>query len=465
MLKRFAIRTFKSEIEKEVAKQVALSVTESDNTFYPSAASNLYRDRFDFDRITIVNEALRAWRINPIARRLVELTNQFVLGADGINWSCKHKHTSKFIDEFWNHRLNQLDIQISEWLDELTRSGDLFLLFSVDDAGMSFIRAIPPEQIKDIQTRENDYRQELYYIKTAIDETPYPAYDPTDAEQKSFVLHYAVNRPAGAVWGESDLAPVLKWIGHYSSWLENRAMLNRFRTAFMFVLRGQFQSESDKKKRQAELNANPPRSGSVLVTDPSEEWGTLSANLDAFDASADGLSIKKNIALGAGIPMHFLAEPESSTRTTAEAAGTPTFRRFEQRQKYLLWMLEDVLKTVITIRKRHDARVKTDADIELRGNDISERDNAALALAASQIETTFGDLYDRGLIDEQEFMRLVYRFSGEVLDTDQPIPKGIRKSVNTDWRRSPTAAKQPEPVAKAKVDKETGDVTAPAENQ
>jgi hypothetical protein len=27
------------------------------------------------------------------------------------------------------------------------------------------------------------------------------------------------------------------------------------------------------------------------------------------------------IAAGAGIPMHFLAEPEGATRTTAEAAG------------------------------------------------------------------------------------------------------------------------------------------------
>ncbi len=68
----------------------------------------------------------------------------------------------------------------------------------------------------------------------------------------------------------------------------------------------------------------------------------LNPELESGDAATDGLALKKMIAAGAGVPLHFLAEPESATRTTAEAAGGPTFRRFEQRQQFFLWMLGDL---------------------------------------------------------------------------------------------------------------------------
>ena len=50
------------------------------------------------------------------------------------------------------------------------------------------------------------------------------------------MLHYAINRPVGAQWGESDLAPVLRWLSRYAAWLEDRARLNRFRNSFPYVV-------------------------------------------------------------------------------------------------------------------------------------------------------------------------------------------------------------------------------------
>jgi hypothetical protein len=37
---------------------------------------------------------------------------------------------------------------------------------------------------------------------------------------------YAVNRPIGALRGESDLAPILPWMQRYSRWLEDRVRLS-----------------------------------------------------------------------------------------------------------------------------------------------------------------------------------------------------------------------------------------------
>ena len=47
------------------------------------------RDRLPYDQQTILQLALEAWRSNPLARRIVELTSQYVVGG-GIRISCGH---------------------------------------------------------------------------------------------------------------------------------------------------------------------------------------------------------------------------------------------------------------------------------------------------------------------------------------------------------------------------------------
>ncbi len=79
--------------------------------------------------------------------------------------------------EFWNHPINKMDDQIQEWFDERTLTGNLFVMFTTDPSGMPLVRAIPTENISEIETRENDYRQEVIYHTGSLDDKAYPAYD------------------------------------------------------------------------------------------------------------------------------------------------------------------------------------------------------------------------------------------------------------------------------------------------
>jgi hypothetical protein len=302
--------------------------------------------------------------------------------------------------------------------------------------------------IKDISTAPNDIQQEREYLPKptpfVMDPSPVPNFF-AKKKAKTVMLHYTVNKLAGMMWGEPDIAPLLPWLARYASWLEDRIRLNRFRQAFLFVVRGKFDSAEKKAARQAELMNNPPQPGSILVTDESEDWGILNPQLDAFDANTDGLALKKFIAGGRGFPLHWLAEPESSTRTTAEAAGTPTFKALESRQKFFLAMVKELL-TIAAARGGHP-----DAVITVTGADISERDNAALALAATNAVTSFGQLVANGFIDADEYLRLVYRFAGEQLPEARPDAPAKKPLV-----------KQPAPTSgtsdQIKVDSESGDV-------
>ncbi len=345
-----------------------LAVLEDDNSFLVGVRryDDSLRDRLNPDRESVLEACLKAWREDPLARRLVGLSSQYVVGG-GVVVQCDHAPSQDFLDAFWGHPLNRMAIRIVELCDELTRSGNLFLLLSTDRAGMSYLRVVPATDIDRIEFPENDIEQSLAFI--AKSDTIYQAYSAERdgiGEEGNFqpvMLHYAINRPAGAQWGESDLAPLLVWLRRYAAWLEDRMRLNRFRNAFIYRVRANFSSEAARRARQAELAANPPSPGSILVTDESEDWSVISPKLEALDAQTDGLALKKMIAAGAGVPMHFLAEPEGATRTTAEAAGGPTHRRFEQRQRYFLWLLKDLLSVVLQRRALMDGRVDPKAAI------------------------------------------------------------------------------------------------------
>jgi hypothetical protein len=457
-----------------------------------SGQSQLERDRFTADREDIQRDALLAWRTNPIAKRIVSLTTQYVIG-EGFTVASKHAGTHKFINQWWVHRLNRMDVRVNEWCDELTRAGNLIVLVSTDAAGMSYVRALPVQQVQTIITRPNDVEQPLAIVEKmqwgaslvstgvgvegqpvmnagsapymATDPTygvvstgptdpaamagqpndgtgqpgrgpwTWPAYDETSDGQNddgtfpTVALHYAINRPVAAAFGESDLAPLLRWLARYTNWLEDRARLNRFRQAFMYVVTGTFQSKADRLARQAELNANPPTPGSILVKDIGETWEILHPQLSAHDAADDGLALKKIIAAGSANPLHFLAEPESATRTTAESAGGPTFRHYEQRQNFFMWLLSDVMDVVTNRRALVDPSVDPDAEITLTGSPISVRDDATRAQAAGLMITAVANLRDRQVIDDQEMLRMVYRFADEDVMIDEMIARGRKAGV------------------------------------
>jgi len=406
-------------------QQMQLSLEETENTLVVGAwqAGESPRDRLAYDRQDMLADCMDAWRFNPLARRITELTTTYVTGG-GFVVNCPHAGTQAFLERFWDHRLNHLSLRTGELSDELVLSGNLFLLVSTDLAGMSYLRVIPSADIARIESSGADVEQELFYVGKPDftgEERVFPAYQPgRDRPEEGggfapVMLHYAVNRPVGSQWGESDLAPVLKWLSRYNAWLEDRVRLNRFRNAFVYVVRARFANESARSNRQAQLALHPPAPGSVLVTDENEEWSVIAPKLEALDASSDGLAIKKMIAAGVGLPLHFLAEPESSTKTTAEASGNPSYRRFAERQRAMCWILQDLLRVVVERRAYFDLGVDPTAAITVSGGDISARDNAELADAGQKAAAIASELHEKGMISSEEMLRLVYRFMGEQL--------------------------------------------------
>lgn len=401
---------------------VQLRPAETDATFEIGrrmTATGEYRDRYDYDRYQILLNCIHAWRVNPLARRCIELTTQFILGA-GITVDAGPNQA--FIDQWRDHPVNQIAEQLPEWADEMWRSGNLFLVGAVDDAGMTYWRPLPAEIIGELETYANDpYRLKRVKL-TDMQAQQFFGYK-RGVKRKTFVLHFPINRPAGADWGESDLAPILRYLSLYTDWLIDRAALNKYMKP-SYIVQRPFNSQPEKDAFSKEVR--PPVPGSTIVADPNEIWGTLNVALGSFDASLDGSAIKKMIAAGMGFPLHYLAEPESSTRTTAEAAGTPTYRRLLQRQTWFVTMYQRVIQTTLEVRALWAGDVNPNALLKITPPDISERDNAQMALGANRVSSALLPYWDA--IGGQEVVNMIYRFAGE---KDIPTVKAGAQPLGT----------------------------------
>lgn len=392
---------------------------------------------------TELADAREAWRKNPLARRMVGLITAYTVG-QGISLHSDYEPLQQFIDDFWQH--NRMGMRLDEWSDELCRSGELFpVLFFNPVSGMSTLRTVPACRIEAVDFDPEDYETELRYresgrlgepekwwagVGTFGPETRTRTERPEAGSGSTggagslppLMLHYAVNRPTGALRGESDLAPILPWLRRYSRWLEDRVRLNAGVRAFLWVVHAPARLRVQLEERYR----TPPEPGSVIFADrDAEQWSAVTPNLHAGDAEKDGRAIRwMVVAGGPGTALLDMGEGEDSNLATGAAMAEQRRRFLRRRQAYLGWLLVDVvLHAWRGYRRVAGARLRLRpigrGDLRVNLPDISPEDNAHLAGAAQALVTGLQGL--AGLVGEGPAyramaLRLYAKFLGESVD-------------------------------------------------
>jgi hypothetical protein len=389
----------------------------------------------------LYTDALTAWRKNPIAWRIISTSVNYVIG-DGITFSSKDRSFNDFIRRFWVHRKNTMDLRLIPMCEELARSGDLFvLLFRNPTDGMSYIRFVTKDQIQKIETASNDWETELVYeeVPPAGEVQPRrwlsPAH-PEAALSDAIMLHYSVNRPIGALMGESDLTTIIPWLLRYSRMLEDRVRLHWAARAFLYLVT----VPSNKVESKSQQYGAAPESGSIVVKDETEQWEVVAPNLRGADASHDMKAVRMMIDAGSGFPPHWRGEGGDVNLATAEAMQGPPERFLQKRQQYFVWVLEDILYQAFLRASeigaepaikdtRYDHLFITDIpDVSLRDNDLLAKAASELSLAFAQLQNTFlgkSPTFHRLAID------LVMKFAGEKLEED------VLEKIISEAKRDP----------------------------
>ena len=370
----------------------------------------------------LYQDALTAWRVNPLARRVIDLTTDFVVG-DGI-WLEASGQIGRFLQRWWQHPQNNFDLTLPDLVDELGRAGDLFVTLHRNPAdGMSYLRPVPKDRIVQIETAPKDWACELAYLESdagGMQRRWLAPRHPEAADAPAVMLHYAVNRPVGALLGESDLAPVLPWLRRYSRLLEDRVRLNRAVRAFLWMVTVPTNRVQD-KANQYRL---PPEPGSVIVKDEAERWEPVAPLLRGNDASYDLKAVRRMVQAGS-FPPHWLNDPEDINRATAAAMSNPATRQLRRRQLAVRHMLVDLAHTAYSrAYELGMQRTRPDrAAIQVKLPEISRDDNATLAAAARNLAQAMAAM--KGQLDAKRpaYSRLllewVSQFAGEPLPAAQ----------------------------------------------
>jgi hypothetical protein len=387
------------------------------------------QDRPWADVLMDLTDALDAWRQNFLIRQIVRLTTAYVVG-DGLKVSATHPWAKEFVEDFWADKQNRMAQRLPAWCDELTRAGELFVaLFPNRVTGMQYVRAIPARQITSVETDPEDYEKETGYVELPVvtGQLAAVALQPkhwnsllTAGPDEPVLLHFTINKPVGATRGEGDLTPLLPWARRYVEWLKERVRANKVRNdlACAEVI---IEDDSQVDKKRQQYATNPPTGGGIFVHGRGEELKFPAASIGAYEAKDDGLALRLAMAAGANVPLHFLGEGQSATRSTAEAMGDPTLRHYRMRQVCLVEIVTGLVEAAYARRcaMLGLGRQPVDLGLVVECPDVSREDNQALAAAAGAIVNAFAIMRANGWITDELAVRLAFKFAGEVLSEEQ----------------------------------------------
>ncbi len=415
-------------------------------------------ERPDAARQAQYRDALEAWRANPYAKRIIDLITDYTVG-DGIA-PLAPGEIGRFVDAFWHHPQNRLDLRLPDLMDELSRAGDLFLaLFRNPADGMSYVRAVPKSEIVEIVTAENDWERELAYVVTSDGtDTKYEIRDtseeraselvsrisnlvsggkvflspahPDAAAAEAVMVHYSINRPVGALLGESELGSILPALRWYNRMLEDRVRLNWAARAFLWFVT----VPTGRVNAKAEQYSAPPEPGSIVVHDEGEQWDMVAPNLRGLDAQHDLRALRQAISAGSGQPPHWHGDGGDLNRAVAGAMQDPALRRLRRRQRHLQYVVVDLCHTAygrayeVGLARRRPERSAIRVDLP----DISREDNESLALAAERLTGAFAALV--GAMPgwsptlAGQMLPLIFKFAGE------PLSPGLTQMILQELR-------------------------------
>ncbi|MEM4720512.1 MAG: hypothetical protein QXT73_00445 [Candidatus Methanomethylicaceae archaeon] len=314
--------------------------------------SSLLREVHPGVRIATLRLAKYFYDSNPLARRIIELTKNFVLG-EGLYFEAEDPQVFEVLQRFWNDDVNNWPVRQHERVLELCLYGEWFWPVSVNPSNghvrLGYIdpllvsQVIPNSQnpliIEKVTFSAAGEFRELNVIKE--DQDPRSS---TFGYLVGDIFYFAINKVSNQLRGSSDLLPLIDWLDIYDQFLFNRmerqAFINNF--AWDVTLEG----ADEKEIKDFIDNLPPPTPGTVRAHNERVKWSVVNPKLEGADAQQEASLIRSHILAGAGFPPHFFSD-FSGVRATAYESYFPTEKNLVARQKVIKAFLDFVFRFVI----------------------------------------------------------------------------------------------------------------------
>lgn len=295
----------------------------------------IYRES---DIIEMQKTAYKMYYVDPSAKGLIDTMVNFVVGKDAHIIPVDERDE---VDEYWKLfcKTNDFDMRMKELVKRCFRDGESFLRFfrPKTKLGTQLIRFVDPDQIVDtqgrysfgIETARNDVETIIkYYLKKGR------------GVLARDMVHTKINVDSNVKRGMSFLVGIAKYIVKYSSWLDDRIMLNKVRSMFNMIVKvtgispvafsEKFANVTSKTIGSGTAKKQMPKPGSVLVATPGVEYKYENLNIHAQDTGKDGRLIELQVAKGTNLTEYVVrADSSNSNYSSTMVSESPMVRNFQ----------------------------------------------------------------------------------------------------------------------------------------
>jgi hypothetical protein len=267
-----------------------------------------------------------------------------------------------------------------------------------------------------------------------------------------------VNKVSNAKRGKSDLATLLPWLRRYKDWLIDRVRINKYKAAFLWEIT---LAGADKRTIEQKMQeySRPPEPGTIVVHNESEKWEAVQPHIDAGDAEPDGRAIKLMVAMGAGIPEHYLADGQNSNRATASEMSLPTIKKYKRRQDLMAYILRMILNRVIKEKQNRGLLPKgADTSLTFAFPDIETDDNLQLGQAGFYVARALALAKGQGWVSDETASKLFFESLGEDIDIMRELEAAEKEAAEAPPMEPAVAPKPPAapPATPARAPKPAG---------
>lgn len=314
--------------------------------------------------------------------------------------------------EFWTSPRNKMKIRQFEIVKRLFRDGEVFLRYFTKRNGqpttkvtVRFIDPIDVQHSSDQDGVKNttDVMHQGIEFDPNDPETPVKywvrkpnAQDEYDEIPAAEVQHIKLFADMDQSRSESFLVPVMHLFGKYKTWLEDRMILNKLRTAVVMIREIEGGTASDiTTLRDATSNSSNGgkkgiKSGTIYTAGPGVKLRMDSANINASDVKEDGRNIILQMAAGTGMPEYLYGDASNSNFASSLIAESPFVKEIQFWQSFLeAGWIEEMFRRVIR------ASVDSGKIAEPVDEDVFEKfknfDPASVALSEAATEADAPD--------------------------------------------------------------------------
>lgn len=355
----------------------------------------------EWTREKAVTHSVAAFRINPMARAIIDTYTSFSVGDSGVTYQVSNPDVERVVEEFWTDPKNKVGDLQEAWLrSALIQGEDLTELMVAELSGVVRFCPIDPSHIRSVGLDSGNplWPKEIEFAPNVLsgggDRRSVVTFnDATQLREGQLLFWTPFKTLLTDVRSMPFLAPVLDHLDAYDMVIANlidRTALARY-LVWDVTVKGDDDDVANFVKKRGGLHT--PTSGAVEVHNDSVTWEPQFAPSGASEDSVAAGSVLTALSAGAGLAKTWLAEPDGANRATSLSMAEPVRRRVRGVQK--LWLgyqteltrfrVDQAVAAKLLAAKVKSLDAKTGKEYEIRASQSVKVTGPEVAAADAEI--------------------------------------------------------------------------------